>query len=54
MNWSALVTYEFDQIAKKEKELGLEVSSQLRYTNISGFYRGQVGFCKGLVIPLWQ
>jgi hypothetical protein len=23
MNWGALVTYEFDQIARKEKDLGM-------------------------------
>lgn len=26
----------------------------LKYSNITGFYKGQVGFCKGLVLPLWQ
>lgn len=26
----------------------------LKYTNIKGFYKGQVGFCKGLVLPLWK
>lgn len=54
LNWAALVTFEFDQVARKEKELGLEVTSFLKYDNIKKFYGSQIGFCKGLVLPIWK
>ena len=54
MNWGALVSYEFDQIAKKEKDLGLDVTAYLKYDNLSKYYGSQLGFCNGLVLPLWR
>lgn len=54
IGWGALVSYEFDQVARKEKELGLEVTGYLKYENMKKFYGGQIGFIKGLVLPLWK
>ena len=48
------MTYEFDRIAQAEKELGLEVTGYLKYSNLKGFYGSQIGFCNGLVLPLWR
>lgn len=48
------MTYEFDRIAQEEKELGLEVTGYLKYSNLKGFYGSQIGFCNGLVLPLWR
>ena len=49
-----MVSYEFNEITKKEKSLGLEVTGFLKYENRKKFYGSQVGFCKGLVFPLWK
>lgn len=54
MNWGALVSFEFDQIAIQEKQLGLEVTGYLKYDNLNKYYTGQIGFCNGLVLPLWR
>ena len=54
MNWGALVTYEFDRIAQEERNLGVEVTGYLKYSNLKGFYGSQIGFCNGLVLPLWR
>jgi cAMP-specific phosphodiesterase 4 len=54
ISWGALVSFEFDEVARKEEELGLEVTSYLKYDNMKKFYGGQLGFCKGLVLPLWR
>jgi hypothetical protein len=54
MNWGALVTHEFNQIAIQEKNLGLEVTGYLKYDNLRMYYGSQLGFCNGLVLPLWR
>lgn len=54
MNWGALVSYEFDQIAKREETLGWEVTGFLKYNGIKKYYNDQLGFCNGLVLPLWK
>lgn len=34
--------------------MGLEVTAFLKYNNLKGYYAGQIGFCNGLVLPLWR
>ena len=54
MNWGALVSHEFNEVALKEERLGLEVTGYLKFDGMGKFYGGQIGFCKGLVLPLWR
>lgn len=54
LNWAALVSHEFDQIALREQRMGVEVTGYLKYSNVKKFYEGQMGFCNGLVLPLWR
>ena len=44
MNWSALLSYEFNEQAKLQKKNGLEVTECLVYKGRKQFYKGQVNF----------
>ena len=54
ISWGSLVSFEFDQVTQREKELNLEVTPYLKYHNLGKCYTGQAGFCKGLVFTLWK
>lgn len=54
MNWSMLLSQEFNDQTLKEERLGLPVSTFLKYQDKLGFYNGQTFFSKTLVLPLWK
>lgn len=47
------MSYEFNEITKREEQLGLPVTTFLKYEGLNKFYEGQLGFCSGMVLPLW-
>lgn len=54
MNWAALLTIEFDTQHKEEVQQGLELTPMLQYVDKTAFFKGQIGFCKHFVLPLWK
>jgi cAMP-specific phosphodiesterase 4 len=44
VSWAALLSFEFDQQARYEKEIGVDISPNFTYTGLLGFYKGQMGF----------
>ena len=61
ISWSSLLTYEFNEQARLEKEYNLEVTDFLVYKGKKQFFKGQLGFISryfsikdGLVFPQWK
>ncbi|EGR33159.1 hypothetical protein IMG5_060520 [Ichthyophthirius multifiliis] len=54
MNWSYLITQEFQDQIEKEKLNNLPLTTFLIYKDKVSFYRGQVFFCQNIVFPLWK
>ena len=54
MNWAALLAFEFNEQHKREVRLNFEPTPFLKYVDKPSFYKGQIGFCKTFVYPLWK
>ncbi|CAK79391.1 unnamed protein product (macronuclear) [Paramecium tetraurelia] len=53
MNWSYLLTQEFNDQTIKEAKIGVDVTGFLIYKDKPTYYGGQMFFSKSLVLPLW-
>ncbi|CAD8075264.1 unnamed protein product [Paramecium sonneborni] len=53
MNWSYLLTQEFNDQTIKEAKIGVDVTAFLIYKDKPTYYGGQIFFSKSLVLPLW-
>ncbi len=54
VDWSYLVSQEFQQQFEKEVKYHLPVTETYRYMNEESFLKGQVVFIGTFVLPLWR
>jgi len=54
IGWSALLSYEFNEQAKMEQTMGLEVTKCFIFNDMLSFYKDQVWFIGNMVQPLWK
>lgn len=54
ITWAALLSHEFNEQAKLEKKLGLEVTEMLVYKDLTSLYKDQIWFVGNMVYPLWK
>jgi hypothetical protein len=54
MSWAALLTYEFDEQARVEEKMGVEVTRCFIYKNMNSLYADQEWFLGNIVQPLWK
>lgn len=54
INWSVLLSYEFNNQALKEEKEELPITQGFKYTSLEQFYKGQLNFISTFCIPIWK